>query len=468
MSNTTSSTIHEIAELVNDTLIQMRKRIEAHGAFPSVSQAKVSTLLQSDYTFELPIPLQTVVTDVQEMMDSGIVHPTHPRYCGLFEPNVSQAAIIGDLFTALYNPQLSVQSHAPAAHAIEQHTLKWLISQLGLEPEKYAAHFTSGGMEANLTAVLAALNHRFPHWRDTGAIGCAEQPVFYASMNAHHSFEKAAAIAGIGHKSLHKITTNEKFEIDIDALREQIKIDRAQGQVPFMIIATFGATGSGSIDPIKSLLTLCEEQSLWLHVDAAWGGTAAFAPEIKPFMIGIEKVDSITWDAHKWLPIPMGAGMFFCAHAEALEAAFNVLTPYIPISKETYSNPLSTTVQWSRRFIGLKVFMCLAALGSTGIKDLVSHQISIGRYLRQKLVALGWQVINATPLPIVCFTKNGLNISSLLTQLEQKKIGWISRLFLSDGREVLRGCITNYKTEKKDIDQIIEFLGEYENELLSM
>ena len=449
----------EISALIAEAIHQMAGRIEEHGPFPTLSQTEITSFLQEQYTFESPLALQNTIEITERLLDAGVVHPTHPRYLGLFEPNVSQAAIMGDVLTALYNPQLSVQSHAPAAHAIEQHTLGWLASNFGWKAGEFSAHFTSGGMEANLTAVLTALSHHFPDWRDNGIRGCLKQPVFYVSASAHHSFDKAAAIAGLGHNSIRRIPVNARFEMDVQALASQIVSDRAQGHEPFLVVGTLGTTGTGAIDPIEYLSALCKKETLWLHIDAAWGGAATFSPKIKPTILGLDKADSITWDAHKWLPIPMGAGMFFCAHQNMLEKTFQVSTPYIALSQDEFPNPFSTSVQWSRRFIGLKVFMFLATFGKSGIQDLVTHQIEMGEYFKARLIETGWEIVNTTPLPLVCFTKPGLNIPLFLSEFSKLQIGWFSRLLLPDGRDSIRACITNFNTHSHDIDNLVAALN---------
>ena len=152
--------------------------------------------------------------------------------------------------------------------------------------------------------------------------------------------------------------------MDARALAEQIRADRARGFAPLLVVGTAGTTNAGTIDPLPELADICAGEGLWFHVDAAWGGAAAMSDRLRPLLDGIERADSVTWDAHKWLSVPVSAGMFFCRNRAAVEAAFTVDAAYVPPKRDAQARDgLSTSLQWSRRFIGLKVFMVLAENG---------------------------------------------------------------------------------------------------------
>jgi aromatic-L-amino-acid decarboxylase len=315
-------------------------------------------------------------------------------------------AVAADALVALYNPQLAVWAHAPAANEIERHTLQFFLSRIGFEPDSSFAHFTSGGQEANFTAVVAALTSRFPSIADGGLRELEGQPtLYYLSAEGHHSFQKIAHATGLGRRAVRSVPVDSSLRMDVGALREQLARDRRDRRAPFLVVATAGTTAAGVIDPLPQIAELCRSEGLWLHVDAAWGGTALLSRRLRGRLEGIERADSVTWDAHKWLSVPVGAGMFFTREPDALGRAFRVSAEsYVPPAVAGCHDSYETTVQWSRRFIGLKVFMSLAALGAEGYEKLVEHQAAMGDLLRDELQRAGFRVVNETPLPVVCFT----------------------------------------------------------------
>ena len=273
--------------------------------------------------------------------------------------------MIADALAALYNPQVAAWWHAPAASEIERHTLAYLSSLVGFASSDAAAMFTTGGSEANLTGVLLALASAFPDYPRDGLVGLAGRPVLYASDQAHDSFVKIARVTGIGERALRRVRSDARQRLDVGDLRRQIARDRAAGQVPFCVVGTAGTTATGAIDPLPALADLCRAEGIWFHVDAAWGGLALLSDRLRPHLAGIERADSVTWDAHKTLPIPMGAGMFFCRDPSAGRAVFSVHTGYVPDALAGRDDLYQHSLQWSRRFIGLKVFLTLAELGAT-------------------------------------------------------------------------------------------------------
>lgn len=429
--------------------------------FQHVTPADVRTDLENRYTFEKPIPLETVTADVIRLLRAWTVHVTHPRYFGLFNPSVRPASVVADALVALYNPQLAVWSHAPAANEIERLTLRPFMRALGWNPDQGFANFTTGGAEANLSAVVAALAHRCPEWAASGATEAA-RPAIYLTSESHHSFVKIARMTGLGTDALHEVSVTQSFTLDVKALVSCIQADMDEGWFPLMVVGTAGTTGGGLIDPLPQLAATARQFGLWFHVDAAWGGSAALSPRLRPMISGIEQADSVTWDAHKWLSVPMGAGMFFCRHPEAVKRAFAISTSYMPQeSGDLTVDPYAATAQWSRRLIGLKVFMALAELGLAGYGDMIERQAALGDYLRKRLRDTGWLIRNDTPLPVVCFSHGDLQRGNLTTDQILKAIYARGRVWISDvvlgGRErVLRACITSFQSTETDIECLIE------------
>jgi len=423
--------------------------------YPNVTASEIRNHLDRYYDFSRPLHLDDIVADVTEMLRNWGVQITHPRYFGLFNPSVTLASVAADALAAMHNPQLASWRTAPAANEIERHTLAWLADKFGLPPATLAT-FTSGGAESNLSAVIVALTRAFPQYGEKGLRSVDCSPAIYLSSQAHHSFVKIAHMTGIGRDSVRTVATDRGLKMDLAALQKQITEDRGKGFFPLMVVGTCGSTTAGVIDPLTELASFCAEHGLWFHVDAAWGGAAILSPTLSEHLAGIENADSITCDAHKWFSVPMACGMFFCRHPESATHAFHADASYMPSQSgaETF-DPYTHSVQWSRRFIGLKLFMSLAQHGAAGYADIIDRQARMGDLLRNSLSSSGWTIMNSTPLPLVCFTREGLDITSFLATIRERQIAWISPAEI-DGTPVVRACITSYRTTERDILQVVD------------
>ncbi len=421
---------------------------------PSVTPEEIRGYLTSRYDFNQPVALDDVVADVERMLRTWQVQVTHPRYFGLFNPSVTIASVVADTVVAMYNPQLATWRTSPAANEIERHTLAWLAGKFGL-PDHSIASFTSGGAEANLSAVTVALTRAFPDYGEHGLRQLSAPPTIYLTHEAHHSFEKIAHITGVGRQALRRVATGGDLKMDQEDLARRIAEDRKAGFAPFMVIGTAGTTAAGVIDPLLELARFCRSEDLWFHVDAAWGGAAIVSPRLRGHLDGIGDADSITCDAHKWFSVPMGAGMFFCRHPDAVGRTFRAETSYMPGKMaESTLDPYTTSVQWSRRFIGLKLFLSLAQHGESGYIEMIEHQARMGNVLRESLKRTGWRVVNTTPLPLVCFTRDGLVPAKFLAALYERQIAWMSEVRLG-GSPVMRACITSFRTSESDIEWVV-------------
>jgi glutamate/tyrosine decarboxylase-like PLP-dependent enzyme len=447
-----------LTNAIEGAFTALEETIRSGPVYPQVSPEEIRQHLHARYSFAQALSLEDIATDVESMLQRWQVQVTHPRYFGLFNPSVTVASVVADTLVALYNPQLAAWRTSPAAIEIEKHALDWVGGKLGL-PADTVASFTTGGAEANLTAVLVALTHAFPSYGDCGLRSLDANPVLYLSEEAHHSFTKIAHMTGLGRQALRAVPSDSNFKLDLAALQRQVEADRKVGLQPVMVMGTCGTTAAGVIDPLEALHAYCKAENLWLHVDAAWGGAAALSPALRPHLAGIESADSITCDGHKWFSVPMACGMFFCRHRDAVLSTFHAQASYMPLPhSEDVLDPYTSTVQWSRRFIGLKLFMSLAHNGETGYAAMIEHQARMGNLLRQLLIESGWRIVNRTPLPVVCFTRPGLNIPAFLTRLKEEQIAWMSETRCA-GQPVLRACVTSFKTTEDDVHFVVDGLN---------
>lgn len=414
--------------------------------------------------FKRAVAPPDAVAFVVEALRRYQVHTPHPRYFGLFNPAPTTMGIAADTLVAAFNPQMAAWSHSPFAAEAELHLIRTFGARFGYAETD--GTFCSGGAEANHTAVLTALTATQAEFARKGVRALAAQPVLYISAEGHHSILKAARLCGLGTEAVREIPVDEKLKLDCAALLRQIERDRAAGCAPFMIVATLGTTNSGVVDPIKEIAGIAARHQLWLHADAAWGGAAAFVPELRPLIEGIERADSITFDAHKFLSVPMGAGIYLTRHPDILTRTFRVENAYMPRAIETeheIASPYEHSMQWSRRFIGLKVLLSLLVAGWDGYERAIRQQTTMGALLRRELAASDWRIVNDTELPVVCFVDGAhgdAHLDAIVAAVLHTGRAWLSTTRLGTGKRVLRACITNYLTAEQDVRALVQAVND--------
>ncbi len=445
-------------------ILQHQARVDQAPLSAPVSPLEIRAHLETRYGFERPMAMPEVFDDVTAMLWNWSEHARNPMHFGLTRPTIDIASLVADALVALYDPNLATWDFSPAANEIERYVLDVLGRSFGYPPGAGINHFTSGGQEANHTAVAVALSWRFPELGHQGLRSLAGQPVFYLSREGHHSFEKVAHVTGLGRDALRIVPVLGDLTMDIDALEGEIARDRRAGNLPFMVVGTAGTTSAGAIDPLDEMAEIAQRHGLWFHADAAWGGAAALSDRLRPLLAGIERTHSITFDAHKWLSVPVGAGAFFCRHREAVESTFAIDAAYVPArTADGRVYPLATSLQWSRRFIGLKVFMMLALRGLPEIVSRIERQADLALVLAELLAERGWRILNRPDLAIVCFTHprieaGKIDPADIVRTLKESHTAWISQTVLAGNLVALRASITNFATERHHVERLVAAL----------
>ncbi|MEE8261713.1 MAG: pyridoxal-dependent decarboxylase [Gammaproteobacteria bacterium] len=440
-----------VAERIGDVLELLKHE-------PVAPQADVEAIRASLREFDFDHPIGTVLAaeKVVELMKGGMVHMMHPGYFGLFNPTIVFPGIIADIITASLNPQLAVWSHAAVPVEIERR----VIQEVGapFDQEFKAGHFTSGGAEANNTAVLLALTRANTRFAEEGAKTFKGLPCLYVSAESHLAWHKIAHQSGIGRAAVRLVDTDGTGRMDVTYLTRAVEEDRSAGNTPVFIAATAGTTNAGMIDPLIECANIAEQFGMWFHVDAAWGGAIRFLPEHSAVLNGIQRANSITLDAHKWLAVPMGAGILLCKDNDLLGETFRVTASYMPEGLASL-NPYTHSMQWSRRFIGLKLFLSLATIGWEGYRYLLRNALTLSARLTALLDENGWSVVNDSPLAVLCFedTDRALDLEKVVASVVADGRTWISSVKF-EGRRVLRACITSHHTEEENLTDLISAL----------
>jgi glutamate/tyrosine decarboxylase-like PLP-dependent enzyme len=438
-------------------LAEVNQRVAAGPVTPTIDLEAFKSEL-AGFDFQHPRELEDVLGWTIARLEQGLVHLNHPRYLGLFNPAPTYPAQCADRISAVFNPQLASTATAPAAVALEAHVIRAVAKQAGLLPQT-TGHFTSGGSEANATAVICALTRAAPDFAAIGSRAFAGQPVFYISAESHLAWIKIAHHSGIGRQAARLVATDGTGRMSMAALEAAIRADREAGRVPFLLAATAGTTNAGMVDPLLACAEIARRENLWFHVDAAWGGGVIASDRRRDQLAGLEAADSVTIDAHKWFATTMGCGMFLTPHAGVLSAAFNVATTFMP-SHVPELDPYVTTIQWSRRFLGLRLFLSLAAAGWAGYGEHVEHSFLMLEQLTSALTARGWTLANGHyALAVACLLPppGSKPVEDIVAQVLRSGIAWVS-VARFEHVKVLRACVTHGETSADDITQVVAAL----------
>ncbi len=430
-----------IEEWLTGELQRALLRIQAGPVTPTIDMAAFRAELNT-YDFGKPQPLEVLLRWTIERMEHGIVQMANPRYFGLFNPGPNFPAQCADRVASLFNPQLASSASSPVPVELERHVIRAIARRAALGDEA-TGHFATGGSEANFTALLCALTGAHPGLRD-----------------CHIAWLKIAHQAGVGRAALRLIDTDGRGRLDPQALLRAITEDRANGAVPVMVVATAGTTGAGMIDPLHACADIARQERLWYHIDAAWGGAALASNRLRKVLAGIERADSITIDAHKWMATTMGCAIFITRHGPLLSEAFHASTSFMP-SSVSGLDPYLNSVQWSRRFLGLRLFLALAAAGWEGLGAHVERSVEVVDSVKERLVGLGWTIANDSALAVLDAVPPPElgNVRDLVRRVVAGGRAWVAPTTF-EGRDVVRICATNGETTIEDVNALIAALNE--------
>jgi glutamate/tyrosine decarboxylase-like PLP-dependent enzyme len=446
----------ELDDYLTRALALAQQRVRTGPATPTIDIEAFSRELTS-FDFAAGRPLTELLEWSIGVLEHGVTHQTHPRYFGLFNPAPTFPAQCADRIVSSFNPQLASSTTSPAAVALEAHVLRSIAQRVGFPPGA-GGHFTSGGSEANYTGMLCALTRAHPAFASEGARAFPGQPVFYTSRECHGSWVKIAHQAGIGRCAARLVATDGRGRMSAAALEQAIAQDLADGRVPFLIVAAAGTSNAGMVDPLNACADLAARHRLWYHVDAAWGGAIVASERLRAAVAGLERADSATIDAHKWFATTMGCGMFIVRDPTALTAAFQVAASYMP-SREQSLDPYMNSLQWSRRLVGLRLFLSLASAGWAGHAAHIERAVAQAAWIRTELETRGWSVVNDSPLALLNAVPPAAlgDPRSVVARVLKSGRAWVS-LARFEEQDVVRICVTHGETSAADLAILVQAL----------
>ena len=446
---------------VVDWIADYYERIETLPVLSQVEPGQIRQALPAEAPPEGE-SFDAILQDMNKVILPGVTHWQSPNFFAYFPANASVPSILGDLLSSALGVQGMLWATSPACTELESHVLDWLVAMLGLPQKFLSSSSGSGGgviqdtaSSASLCAMLAA-RERATNNRSNRRGGDGKL-VAYTSNQAHSSIEKTAMVAGIGTDNLRLLEVDERFAMRPEALARQIQQDRQSGLVPFFVSATVGTTSSNALDPLPAIGTICRENGLWFHVDAAMSGTAALCPEFRYIQDGLELADSYTFNPHKWMFTNFDCNCFYVADRKALIDTLSILPEYLR-NQATESGAVFDYRDWhiplGRRFRSLKLWFVIRHYGVEGLQYHVRRHIEIAQQFAQWVKQdERFEMVAPAPLNLVCFRRRGSDESNqrLMDRLNRSGDLYLTHTRLND-RFTLRFCVGQTHTELRHVE----------------
>ncbi len=404
---------------------------------------------------------QAILSDVDKLILPAVTNWNHPNFHGLFSTSTSAAGIFGELLSAAFDQKAMLWRTSPASTELEEVITDWLRQMMKLD-DGYKGIIYDTASVSTLHAIAAAREGLDLKIRETGMSGRTDLPLLrvYTSEQSHSSVEKAVLLLGLGQKSLVKIETDEQFRMRADKLREAIEADKANNFVPFCVVATVGTTSTASVDPIEEYIKVCEENTLWLHVDAAYAGSAAIVPELQSCLKGCERADSVVVNPHKWLFTPFDLSVLFCRHTDLLKRAFALVPEYLK-TDEAVTNQMDYGIQLGRRFRALKLWFVIRYFGQNGLIERIREHCRLAQLLASWIKESDdFELLAPVNFALVCFRACPKNVDdlnafneNLMNEINASGEAYLSHTKLN-GKFTLRLSIGSIRVEERHIEKI--------------
>jgi aromatic-L-amino-acid decarboxylase len=453
---------HEIVDWIADYFERME-------TLPVLSQNAPNDLKNA-----LPIsaPAQgedvgAIFADVERLILPAVTHWNHPNFHGLFSTSTSSVGVFGDMLSSAFDMKAMLWRTSPASTELEPVVLDWLRQMMNL-PEDFSGIIYDTASISTLHAIAMARERLNLGIRERGMSGRTDLPLLrvYCSEQTHSSIDKAVILLGLGQKSLVKIPTNERFEMDTEKLREAIADDIAAGHLPICVIPTVGTTSSSSVDNIPAIADICERNDIFLHVDTAYAGSAAIVPEFQHYFKGMERADSIVTNPHKWLFTPFDLSVLYVKDLDLLKKTFSLVAEYLKVT-ETVTNQMDYGIQLGRRFRSLKLWFVMRYFGQEGLIARIREHCRLARLFASWVDdSENFEMLAPVPFALCCFRACPKNVDDLdaLNEKIMNEINASGEAYLShtklDGKFTLRLSVGSIRVEERHLQKVWDLLNE--------
>ncbi|MEO8434273.1 MAG: pyridoxal-dependent decarboxylase [Pyrinomonadaceae bacterium] len=421
--------------------------------------------------------MDAILADVDRLIMPALTHWSHPSFFAYFATSTSGPGIFGEMLSAAFDVKGMLWRTSPASTELEEVVLDWLRQMMGLD-SGYTGFIYDTASVSSMHAIAAAREGVELRIREEGMSGRSDLPLLrvYASEHAHSSIEKAVITLGLGQRGLRKIPTDAEFRMQPKALAEAIEQDKRAGYLPFCIVATVGTTSTSSIDPVREFIEIGEKHAMWLHVDAAYAGSAAVVPELQHILDGCQRADSVVVNPHKWLFTPFDLSVLYCRHLDLLRRAFSLVPEYLRTpEQEKVRSGSDYGIQLGRRFRALKLWMIIRYFGHEGLAARIREHCRLAQLFGSWVEASpDWELVAPVPFALVCFRgcRGGdtggdparARALDVLNEAIMHGVNGTGEAFLShtklNDKLVLRLSIGNIRTTERHVRRVWELLNE--------
>ena len=417
-------------------------------------------------------PMAKIFQDFQEVIVPGLTHWQHPFWFAYFPANNSPPSILAELLTAGIGAQCMIWQTSPAAAELEEAVMEWLRQMLGLPPGM-AGVIQDTASTATLVALLTAREKATDF--EANQKGLHKSLVVYASEETHSSIEKGVKIAGFGRDNLRYIPTDESFAMIPSKLEETVKRDKDEGLHPACVVATLGTTSSTAVDPLALIGEVCQSHGLWLHVDAAYAGTAAILPEKRWILEGIEKADSFVFNPHKWMLINFDCSAYFVKDPGTLIRTFEIHPEYLKTGLDSQvKNFRDWGIQLGRRFRALKLWFVIRSYGVEGLQKIVREHLRLAQLFKSWVEEhQSFELMAPVDFSLVCFRLNDGRDEGELNDLNKRfleNLNQTGKVFMTHttlrGKYVIRMAIASRTTQERHVKEAWELITSKAAEIL--
>lgn len=433
--------------------------------YPEVDRPALRTLMQA------PLPragtsLEELLEEFEAIIVPNATHTVHPRFLPYVQPTPNAIAPYADAVASLISQNCNLWHLSPSANAVEQTVVRWFADLFGF-PGTAGGLITSGGSAANLVALTAARDNALGADARTRGLQLRSAPlVLYTSDEVHSSIDKAVSILGLGTDNLRHVKTDDAFRIRMDLLSSAVRRDREEGRQPFCVVASAGTVTTGAIDPIAELSAFCKKESLWLHIDGAYGALTVLSERFRAQMSAVGLADSVSLDPHKFLFCPAEAGCVVVRDRSSLRHAFNATPSYLTMSEDPdFIDYANYGPQLTRSFKALKVWWSLKRFGADTYARVIDRMGDLAAYMARTIEGNeGLELLAPVTFNCVCFRIKRLDDDenrAVLKALVDSGDAFLGPASVK-GRIGLRACFMNLRTSYADIDFIIERVGQIE------
>lgn len=439
-----------------DWIADYLKEGEKYPVFSQVSPGEIRKRLPS-VPPQKSEQMDEIFSDFERVVLPGITHWNKPGFMAYFAISGSAPGILAELVIAALNVNGMLWRTSPAATELEELVIDWFRQMLGL-PIEFDGVITDTASVSTLIALTAARDALNGRIRSEGLSGeNVSKPLrLYCSEQAHSSVEKAGIVLGIGQKGVKKISVDSDFQMNVKELERTLREDAALGYLPFCVVATVGTTSTTSIDPVSQIAEICEKNNLWLHIDGAYGGTAAIVPEMRYVLNGCERADSIVVNPHKWMFTPIDCSVLFSRRMDILNRAFSLVPEYLKTPEGDVKNFMDYGIQLGRRFRGLKLWFVIRSFGVEGLRVNIREHCRLAKEFAQWIDNDSqFERLAPVPFSVVCFRyhPSGIDDEQILEAINEKLIQRVNatgEIFIShtklNGKFTIRVAIGHLRT----------------------